>query len=71
MNSKTPNETVENGASPEQPTGKFHTMHDDVESWTDVCSCEPEQRWQALAEELEQRRRHAQGTGAPGELPPQ
>jgi hypothetical protein len=28
-------------------------MHTDVETWTDICSCEPEPRWQALAEELE------------------
>jgi hypothetical protein len=28
-------------------------LHADVETWTDTCSCEPEPRWQALAEELE------------------
>jgi hypothetical protein len=30
----------------------IRTMHDDVETWTDTCSCEPEPRWQAVAEAL-------------------
>ncbi len=29
------------------------SMHEGVETWVDTCSCEPEPRWQALAEELE------------------
>jgi formiminotetrahydrofolate cyclodeaminase/hemerythrin-like domain-containing protein len=28
------------------------TMHDKVETWDDVCCCEPEPRWQAVAEDL-------------------
>ena len=38
--------------SPPQPRGP-RSLHADVETWTDTCSCEPEPRWQALAEELE------------------
>ena len=30
-------------------------MHDDVETWTDICTCEPEGRWREVAEELERR----------------
>jgi len=29
-------------------------LHDDVESWDDTCSCEPEPRWQAVEEENEE-----------------
>jgi hypothetical protein len=29
------------------------SMHENVETWTDCCSCEPEPRWQALAEEID------------------
>jgi len=28
------------------------TMHDDVPLWCDTCCCEPEPRWQRVAEEL-------------------
>ncbi|HOA74633.1 MAG TPA: hypothetical protein PL151_02055 [Phycisphaerae bacterium] len=30
------------------------SMHENVETWEDTCVCEPEPRWQALAEELAQ-----------------
>lgn len=41
-----------------EPTGT--TMHDGVETWDDICLCEPEARWKAVAEELERRdREHA------------
>lgn len=29
-------------------------MHEGVEVWEDTCVCEPEPRWRALAEELEE-----------------
>jgi hypothetical protein len=29
------------------------SMHENVELWEDVCVCEPEPRWQAVAEESE------------------
>jgi GMP synthase-like glutamine amidotransferase len=29
------------------------SMHEGVETWCDTCSCEPEPRWQAVAEELD------------------
>jgi hypothetical protein len=53
MNSSPANEKpfVSGSAADEVPP--IHTIHDDVESWTDTCSCEPEPRWQAVAEELE------------------
>ncbi len=38
-------------------------MHDDVETWDDCCVCEPEPRWQQLAEEWEQ---HAPREARPG-----
>jgi hypothetical protein len=44
----------------EQPADaapQFRTMHDDVETWTDTCSCEPEPRWQAVAEALDEQTR--------------
>lgn len=28
-------------------------MHEGVQTWETVCDCEPEPRWQALAEELQ------------------
>ncbi|MEM7754321.1 MAG: hypothetical protein AAF297_01655 [Planctomycetota bacterium] len=28
------------------------SMHEDVETWDDICVCEPEARWAAAAEEL-------------------
>lgn len=28
------------------------TMHDGVETWDDLCICEPEPRWAAAEEEL-------------------
>jgi hypothetical protein len=42
--------------SPSQLAGECgnpRMLHAGVETWTDTCSCEPEPRWQALAEELE------------------
>jgi len=27
------------------------SMHEDVQDWTDTCSCEPEPRWQAVEDE--------------------
>jgi hypothetical protein len=53
MNSPEPKEQppVVRPAAEEHP--RFKTMHDNLESWTDTCSCEPEPRWQALADELE------------------
>lgn len=42
-----------------RPAGSnARSMHDNVETWEDCCVCEPEPRWQALAEELE-RESHA------------
>lgn len=29
------------------------TMHDDVETWTDTCTCEAEPRWREVAEQIE------------------
>ena len=26
-------------------------MHEDVQTWADTCSCEPEPRWQAVEDE--------------------
>ena len=28
------------------------SMHEDTETWDDICICEPEARWAAAAEEL-------------------
>lgn len=43
------------------PAGdKFVTMHDATEVWDDICVCEPEPRWQALAEELEEQEKARQ-----------
>jgi hypothetical protein len=42
----------------------IRTMHDDVETWTDTCSCEPETRWQAVAEALDERTRAGMTTNA-------
>jgi hypothetical protein len=50
-----------------QPAGTHQgprMLHADVETWTDTCSCEPEPRWQAVAEELEAQAR-ADTTGDP------
>ena len=38
---------------PERSPRPSRTIHDNCETWTDTCSCEPEPRWQALGEELE------------------
>jgi hypothetical protein len=27
-------------------------MHEDIASWCDCCPCEPEPRWQGLADEM-------------------
>ncbi len=35
---------------------KGGNMHEGTEVWTDTCSCEPEPRWQRLAEEPERDR---------------
>ena len=34
-------------------TTTTRSMHDDVETWDDLCSCEPEQRWADVERELE------------------
>ena len=57
-----PQDIETNGSAPE-PRRRV-TMHDDVETWVDTCSCEPEPRWQALAEELEAEEQ-ARSTGSP------
>jgi len=45
------------GGPAADPAPPVRTMHDDVQSWTDSCSCEPEPRWQAVAEALEEQAR--------------
>ena len=45
-----------------KPQSKSPSMHEDVETWTDCCSCEAEPRWQALADESDPDRR-AGGAG--------
>lgn len=43
------------------------SMHEDVPTWCDCCSCEAEPRWQAVEDEMEEdRRREAQAKDAPG-----
>lgn len=42
------------GYEPVDDVSPVATMHDNVETWDDVCCCEPEPRWQAVADELEQ-----------------
>lgn len=37
------------------------TIHDKVETWEDTCVCEPEPRWQKVAEEIEQKSAAAEG----------
>lgn len=40
-------------------------MHDDVELWEDTCVCQPEPRWQAVADEAKEeehpRQQHEEG----------
>ena len=52
MNPGTEKEQPPLGAPIADHARPFHTIHDDVETWTDTCSCEPEPRWQAVTEEL-------------------
>ena len=62
---------TENHTDPQTPTGDPHehkprppkSLHANVETWTDACSCEPEPRWQAIAEELESQPRGTAATG--------
>lgn len=49
-----------------QPAGA-RSMHDNVETWEDCCVCEPEPRWQALAEELEQESSPSEQSSRPAE----
>ena len=42
-------------------------LHDDVETWTDTCSCEPEPRWQAVADESDAHASPDAEARAPGE----
>jgi len=39
-------------------------LHQDVETWCDTCTCEPEPRWQAVADELESATATAGDSGA-------
>lgn len=42
--------------SPRPETPQSISMHENVETWEDCCVCEPEPRWQKLAEEMEEGR---------------
>jgi len=37
---------------PDEQAHAIRTMHDNVEVWDDVCCCEPEPRWQAIADDI-------------------
>lgn len=47
---------------PEPAPPSVQTMHDHVETWDDICSCEPEPRWQAVADDLAQKNRNNAAT---------
>jgi hypothetical protein len=45
------------------------SMHDDIEVWEDCCVCEPEPRWQKLAEELEREKKESQNASPDANVP--
>jgi len=50
---------------PDAPIGNTKSMHAHVTDDVDCCSCEAEQRWQAVGEENARRRRRRTGPDAP------
>ncbi len=59
MNRQQPEKLSPDPTSASDKPATADSMHDNVETWEDCCVCEPEPRWQALADELE--------AGTPGE----
>jgi hypothetical protein len=54
MKRKQERERHEHNEAPRPSTGPARNMHDDIdETCDDICSCEPEPRWQRVAEENE------------------
>lgn len=41
---------MHNSPAPQAQTDNPASMHDNVQTWDDLCSCEPEARWAAVAD---------------------
>lgn len=57
-------------SEPATPRPRSTSMHDNVPIWDDEpCCCEPEPRWQAVGEELEEAERARRSKGEEADRP--
>lgn len=60
-------ETNDRKQATKRPPRAPRSMHEDVPTWCDCCSCEAEPRWQAVEDEMDEEcRREAQAKDASG-----